>query len=415
MGTLLMSKKERRRFEALCRVKSGEWTLAMASSSLGLSYRQTKRIWARYLAAGDEGLIHANRGRTSSRRISDTTREQALSAMREKYSDFGATLISEYLVKEEKILASVSTIRRWQQSAGLSMGRHRRSPKHRTRRARKEHFGELVQLDGSRHDWFEGRRDWACLMVMIDDATSRMVARFHEVESLAASLDVFRTWVQKHGLPAKVYPDRHSIYRVDREPTCEELLAGKQPQTQFGRALEELGVQLSLAGSPQAKGRVERMNGTLQDRLVKELRLRGIETLGSANELLSSGWLDELCDRFSVAPKNEADLHRPAPSAKELDQVLAKWETRKVGRDAVVRWSNRWFQLERTMGLGKLAGRKATVISHGSEVLAIRVDGQEISFKELSSAPAKKAKPTGVRGVGPTPRPAKDHPWRNGL
>jgi transposase len=415
MGTLLMSKKERRRFEVLSRVKSGEWTLAMAARSLGLSYRQTKRIWARYVAGGDAGLVHASRGRTSSRRISDELRERALSAMREKYSDFGATLISEYLAKEEKIVASVSTVRRWQRSAGLSMGRHRRSPKHRTRRARKQHFGELVQLDGSRHDWFEGRRGWACLMVMIDDATGQVVARFHEVESLTASMDVFRTWVEKHGLPAKVYPDRHSIYRADREPTIEETLAGKQPRTQFGRALDELGVQLSLAGSPQAKGRVERMNGTLQDRLVKELRLRGIDTLEAANELLESGWMDDLSDRFGVEPKNEKDLHRPAPSTKDLDRVLARWETRQVGRDAVVRWSNRWFQLEQTKGVAKLAGREATMIVRGSQVLAIGVAGLEIAFKELSSAPAKKAKPTGVRGVSPTRRPAKDHCWRKGL
>ena len=152
------------------------------------------------------------------------------------------------------------------------------------------------------------------------------------------------------------------------------------PRTPFGRELAALGVRLSLAGSPQAKGRVERMNGTLQDRLVKELRLGDIETLESANKLLASGWLDDLSDRFGVSPKNETDLHRPAPSAKELDQVLAKWEARQVGRDAVVSWSNRWFQLEPTPGLGKLAGRQATVVSRGRELLAIRVADQEIAF-----------------------------------
>ncbi len=200
-----------------------------------------------------------------------------------------------------------------------------------------------------------------------------------------------------------MYPDRHSIHRADREPSREELLAGKQRRTQFGRALEELGVRLSLAGSPPAKGRVERMNGTLQDRLVKELRLRGIGTSASANELLASGWLDELSDqlsdRFSVDPKRETNLHRPAPSAKELDQVLAKWETRQVGCDAVVRWSNRWFQLERTPGLGKLAGRKATVVSRGPMVLAIRVESQEVAFKELSSAPARRKRSHRVLAV----------------
>jgi hypothetical protein len=412
MGKILMSKKERRRLEAFARVRSGEWTLVQVSTALRLSYRQTKRAWARYQKDGDAGLAHRNRGVQSRRRIADSVREKALAAIRERYADFGPTLMSEYLAKWEEVAVSVSTLRRWLKSADLSTGRRRRSAKHRTRRARKEHFGELVQLDGSRHDWFEGRRDMCCLMVMIDDATSQMVARFHEVESTAASMDVFTTWVARHGLPVEVYPDRHSIYRTDREATAAEALAGKEPQTQFGRALESFGVGLRLAGSPQAKGRVERMNGTLQDRLVKELRLRGISTLPAANELLASEWFDELSQRFSKQPAQQADLHRPAPSAAQLHKVLAMWETRTVSRDAVVRWSNRWFQLERSKDIGKLAGRNVTVVSREEEVLAIMIGDAEIKFHELSGAPRKGATPTGPTGVNRTTKPANDHPWR---
>lgn len=416
MGSFLMSKKERRRLEAFSRVRSGEWTLRLASLSLALSYRQTKRLWSRYRLEGDIGLTHRGRGRSSGRRISESTREKALSAIREKYTDFGPTLLTEYLSQSEGISVSVSTVRRWLASSGLSPGRRRRSSKHRTRRSRKEHFGELVQLDGSRHDWFEGRRDWACLMVMIDDATSRQVARFHEVESTASSMDVFEAWVRTHGLPSEVYPDRHSIYRTDREATSEEALSGLEAQTQFGRALSSLGVRLRLAGSPQAKGRVERMNGTLQDRLVKELRLRGISTLEAANELLSSAWFAEFSDRFSQSPAKSADLHRPAPSAPKLRMALSTWETRTVGRDAVIRWSNRWFQLSRSKSVVKLSGRKVTVVSRGEQVLSIRVGEVELGFTELASAPAKKeSKRRGPKGVGPTPKPGKDHPWRKGF
>ena len=416
MGNILMSKKERRRLEAFSRVGSGEWTVRLASLSLDLSYRQTKRLWSRYRLDGDVGLTHRGRGRSSERRIAESTRAKALALIREKYPDFGPTLLTEHLSKSEGISVSVSTVRRWLASSGLSTGRRRRSAKHRTRRSRKEHFGELVQLDGYRHAWFEGRRDWACLMVMIDDATSRQVARFHEVESTSSSMDVFEAWVAAYGLPAEVYPDRPAIYRTAREATVEEALSGREAQTQFGRALESLGVRLRLAGSPQAKGRVERMNGTLQDRLVKELRLRGISTLEAANELLSSDWFSEFSERFSQSPAKSAELHRPAPSASKLRKVLSTWETRTVGRDAVIRWSNRWFQLSRSKSVVKLSGRKATVVSRGEQVLAILVGDVELGFTELSAAPAKKeSKRRGPKGVGPTPKPGKGHPWRKGF
>ena len=238
-----MSEKERVRLSALARVSGGEWTLSMAAKSLGLSYRQVKRLWSRYRSQGDSGLTHRGRGKVSKRRLAESTRERALEAIREKYPDFGPTLAAEQLSRSEGIEVSVSTLRRWLAEAGLTIGRRRRVPKHRSRRARKDCFGEMVQLDGSWHDWFEGRRGWACLMVMIDDATSRMTARFHEVESTAASMDVFGAWVGKYGLPAEVYPDRHSIYRTDREATQAEALAGKEPATQFGRAMESLGVR----------------------------------------------------------------------------------------------------------------------------------------------------------------------------
>jgi len=176
-------------------------------------------------------------------------------------------------------------------------------------------------MDGSHHDWFEGRRDWAVLMVMIDDATGHVTARFFENESWHSAASLFRTYTREHGLPRALYVDRHSIYRADREPTAEEISAGKEPQTQFGRALEQLGVELILARSPQAKGRVERMNGTLQDRLVKALRRAEISDLTGANAFLESTFLPEFNERFSVKPMKRGDLHRVVRTVQTLQKI----------------------------------------------------------------------------------------------
>jgi molybdenum-dependent DNA-binding transcriptional regulator ModE len=271
METLQMSRKERRRLVILSQVQERKISLVKAAEVLGLSYRQLKRVWSRYQSVGDGGVVHRLRGRRSNRQAKQGVKERALQLYREKYSDYGVTLAAECLASEDELPVAVSTLRRWLQGAGLWERRRKRKP-HRRRRARKEHYGELVQMDGSYHDWFEGRRGWAVLMVMIDDATGRVSARFFENESWASATTVFQDYVGQHGLPRALYVDQHGIYRADREATTHEILAGKEPQTQFGRAMAELGVELILARSPQAKGRVERMNGTLQDRLVKALR-----------------------------------------------------------------------------------------------------------------------------------------------
>src|SRR5262249_12256201 len=300
MEAFLMSRRERQRLEVLGRVKRGEITLAKASELVGLSYRQVKRVYARYRQEGDRGLVHRLRGRRSNRRR-DEVKERALELYRTQYGDFGPTLATEYLAREEGVGVSVETLRQWLLAAGLWQ-RRRRHRRRRCRRPRKEHCGELVQMDGSHHDWFEGRRPWAVLMVLIDDATGRIYARFFEAETTQAALESFARYTQRYGLPRALYVDRDSIYRTDREATRSEALAGQEPRTQFGRAMAELEVAVILAGSPQAKGRVERSNGTLQDRLVKALRRRGISDLESANAFLEEEFLAEFNARFTVKP-----------------------------------------------------------------------------------------------------------------
>ncbi len=210
----------------------------------------------------------------------------------------------------------------WLLAAGL-WTRERRRAKHRRRRPRRPRLGDLEQMDGSHHDWFEGRRGWAVLMVIIDDATGAIYARFFEAETLEAAQETFGRYVRRHGLPAGLYVDQASIYRADREPTAEELARGKRPETQFGRAMRELDVELILARSPQAKGRVERVNRTLQDRLVKALRRFGISDLTSANAFLEETFLGEFNTQFGRSAADPSDAHRPLPAGVDLDRVLS--------------------------------------------------------------------------------------------
>src|SRR5450759_393212 len=272
METLTMSRKERDRLTILAGVKEQELTLVQASELMGVCCRQSKRIWRRYQDDGDAGLVHRLRGQPSARRKPPALRALALARYEaERYADFGPTLMAEHLAREG-LVVDHETLRRWRLADGKRTGRRRRQ-KQRQWRERKPSFGAMVQLDGSHHDWFEGRGPKCVLMVMVDDATNQMRARFFAEETTHASYDMLEGWARKHGLPASLYVDRDSIYRCEGVASIAEQLAGKQPQTQFGRAMEQLGIKLILANSPQAKGRVERMNGVLQDRLVKELSL----------------------------------------------------------------------------------------------------------------------------------------------
>jgi transposase len=411
MATISMSAKERRRLELFGRVRDGELTLVRASELLGLSYRQTRRCWRRFREEGDGGLVHRSRGRPSNRRGDPERRERVLARYRERYSDFGPTLAAEYLVREEGIVVAVETLRQWLIGAGL-WSRRRRSPSpHRAWRARRACRGELVQLDGSHHDWFEGRRGKCVLMVLVDDATGALYARFSEGETTAACLETFGRYVERNGLPRAVYADRHSIHHTTRDATVEESLADEAPATQFGMALAELDVALILAHSPQAKGRVERANGTLQDRLVKALRLAGIDTLEEANAFLEETFLPDFNERFGVEPSSRTDLHRRVPRRVELWRVLSFREERVVRNDGTLQWRNRWLQL--VGGWRPRPGRRVTVREQLDGRLRVFAGGREVGFEELPERPPRRA-----RRAPPRPRrrgsskPSADHPWR---
>jgi len=334
MGELRMSVKERVRLEALGRVKRGELTLVAAAELMGLSLRQSRRVWKEFKSFGDAGLVHKLRGRSSNRRLSEDLRERIVKRHQERYADFGPTLACEKLAEDDEDLAiSANTLSGLLKARGLWVRRRRRG-KHRRRRERRACFGSMVQMDGSHHDWLEGRGPKCVLMVLIDDATSRTFARFYAAETTEAAFHALGGWIKRHGLPRSVYVDRHSIYRDEDHP---------EKPTQFGRAMKELGIDLISAHSPQAKGRVERMNGTLQDRLVKEMRLRNIRSMEQANSYLEAKFVDELNGRYAIAARREQDLHRTMTTDVVLDEVLCVQEPRVVGNDWCVRWRNRWL------------------------------------------------------------------------
>jgi len=408
METLLMSQRERKRLVVVSQVQAGKLLLVKAAEVMRLSYRQAKRVWWRYRHSGDAGLVHRSRGRPSGRRKAPELRQRVIARYTERYPDFGPTLAAEKL-GEEGLVVDHETLRRWLLVEGRWTVRRRRSV-HRQWRERKACFGQMVQLDGSHHDWFEGRRPPCVLMVMVDDATSRTAARFSEQETTHASYDVFEGWARRYGLMYSVYVDRDSIYRCEGLGTVADQVAGREPQTQFGRAMAQLGVELILANSPQAKGRVERRNGLLQDRLVKELRLRGISDLATANAYLEREFLSALNRRFTVAAASEADVHRKAPG--NLAEILSWEEERVVQRDWTVGWQGRWFQIERSEEPRNLVGRSVTVRRLRDGRLQLLGQGQKLRWRELPARPQRP--PVAPRRVGRTQllRPEPEHPWR---
>lgn len=406
---LKMSQKERTRLGVMQQVKQEQLSLVAAAGVLRLSYRQVKRVWRRYGQSGDQGLVHRSRGRQSNRAKEGSLKEQVLARYQARYEDFGPTLAAEHLGKEG-LEVDHETLRRWLLALGLWTIQRRRQ-KHRQWRERKPCFGQLVQMDGSHHDWFEGRAQPAVLMVMIDDATNRTYARFSEQETTRAAYDVFEGYVRCYGLPQGLYVDQDSIYKTTREPSVAEQLADKKPLTQFGRAMEQLDVDLDCAFSPQAKGRVERRNAVFQDRLVKEMRLAGISDLGAANRFLEEVFLPQLNQRFCVKAAQPADVHRAIP--RHLNEVLSWEEERIVQRDWTVSWQNRHFQISpRHEGLC-LVGKGVVVRELRDGTVQLVMAGQKLQFRELPERPklVKALKPAARKNLVVV-KPSCEHPWR---
>jgi transposase len=415
METIEMSTRERRRIGLMTRVAEKLLKVRAAAEMMRVSYRQAKRIWRRYREEGDAGLVHRSRGRSSGRSRPVAERKRAMALYGKTYKGFGPLLASEHLAEDHRLVVDHETLRRWLVSAGLWETRRRRES-HRAARERRPRRGDLVQIDGSEHDWFEGRGERAVLMVMIDDATNRTLARFYKAEDTAAAYDIFDRYVSLYGLPTALYPDRDSIYVCTREASLEEELANVGPETQFKRAMRELGVEVIPAYSPQAKGRVERRHGLFQDRLVKEMRLLGIRTIEAANAYLDRTFLALVNTRYTVTACDPANGHQARPSATTLALVLSWQEPRCVAKDWTLRWRNRRFQIDARHAALGLPGRHVMVVERRDGTLAILYGKRLLTFRD---APAQ-ATPVPRTVVLPPPRhprqpPAADHPWRRHL
>src|SRR5277367_5485933 len=326
MGWISMSERDLKRIEVLSDVRTGRRTVAAAAAVLAVSERQAYRLLAKYEDGGGSALIHKARGRQSNRRLNAGIRKYAVELVRTRYADFGPTLATEVLLEKHSLRVGRETLRRWMIAEGLWLSRKQRRSFHQPR-LRREHYGELIQIDGSEHRWFEDRAAPCTLLVFIDDATSKLMQlRFVPSESTDSYFQALRGYLQSHGCPVAFYSDKHSVFRVLRRDA-----KGGQGMTQFGRALAELNIEILCANSSQAKGRVERVNRTLQDRLVKELRLADISDIDAGNDFLSD-FVERLNEKFAIRAARPENLHRPlSVSAGRLNDILCYREQRYIG------------------------------------------------------------------------------------
>jgi hypothetical protein len=416
-GTIALNGKERDRLRFIHEVEHGHISGVEAAEALGISTRQFKRIRKRAREEGDKGLAHRLRGKASNRGMPRELREKVISLIRSKYPDFGPTLASEKLDELHGIKLSDETVRKLMIAHGIRKARKRKEH-HRKKRERRSCFGELVQMDGSHHDWLEGRGPKMVLTVMIDDATSEVRALFGPAEETRTGMLMLRIWLSEFGRPRAIYADRHSIWVAKKGEKGERE---DSKTTQLARVLRELDIEYIPAGSPQAKGRVERQNGTLQDRLVKDLRLAGIDNMEDANRFLTEIFLPRHNARFRKEPASRANAHRKLYRAFDLDHILSEQEERTVQNDYTIRWRNRIFQIDPPVPSG-LRGGKATVAIHTDDSLHLSFRGKPLAWHEFSRSTHKStichATPRGSMGKGSPPKPRTscipppDHPWR---
>jgi len=391
-----------------------------AAKILEVSYRQVKRLWQRYREEGAKGLQHRSAGRSSNRAKPEKFRQKVLQLIREKYSGteqerFGPTLAAEHLAEEDGQEVSEETLRRWMLAEGL-WSRKRRRKAHRKRRERRQHVGDLVQLDGSFHAWFEERGPRGCLMNMVDDATGTTSCRMGEQETIWTAVGVLRGWIGKYGVPRALYADWKNVYK--RQPTERERLRGKAPTTQFGRMCERLEIRIIAASSPQEKGRVERNNGVHQDRLVKKLRRQEIQSYEATNEYLEAEYLAEHNRRFARAAARAENYHVRAPSPAKLREIFRLETERWISNDWVVQYRGHFLQLQPQKKRYGPTQAKALVCEWEDGAVEVHYRGERLDYEDLAVRPqvvqAGPSKPRREPAKRVGSRGAQDHPWRQG-
>lgn len=370
MGLLLMSDKERLRKANLEMVKQGRLTLIMAAIQCNISYRQAIRLYQRYISLGDLGLIHKARGKISN--YSHPDREKIITLYKEKYEGFGPTLAAEKLTEDDNLVVDHNTLRCWLLEENLWHKQRKRSPYRRARECRAQ-FGELVQMDGSIHDWLEDGKE-RCLLNMVDDATSKTLAHLEDGETTRSIFVTVWRWIELYGIPLAFYVDLKNVY------------VSKKGMSHFERACKKLGIRIIKAHSPQAKGRVERNHAVYQDRFVKELRLNRVKTIEKANQILEDGFIDKLNSKFEKLPRNPESAHRPINGI-DLNQVFC-WEyERQVQNDWTFPFKNKFYQIKKHYGCTVQPREKILVRKHVDGSMSAWYKDQQLLINELTKRP----------------------------
>ena len=402
---IMLSQEELRRIHIIKKALEKKIRQKEAAKILSLSSRQIRRISKRIEEEGDEAIAHRSRGKPSGRKLPINMRQRVIKLCRGKYKGFGPTLAAEKLQETEDISISDETLRLWLIESG-DWKKVRKSRVHRQWRERKHYFGEMVQMDGSHHDWFEGRGPKCVLMGYIDDATGTALGRFYEYEGTIPAMESFKRYAKKYGLPVSVYLDKHTTYKSHAKLSIEEEINRREPLSQFERAMKELGVKVIHANSPQAKGRVERLFRTLQDLLIKEMRLKGIKSREEGNRFLKH-YTPLYNRRFAVTPKEKENLHRKIPEGVNLNTILCKKTERTVRNDFTIAHEGKLYQI--TEGI---QARKVTVEERINGSMLITYKETRLKFREISERPQRKSKRINARNPRRKHIPPANHPWR---
>lgn len=404
---IMLSKKEMSRVKIIHAVLEKQMTQVEAGKFLELSDRQVRRITVRVNKEGDQGIGHQGRGKPSNRGIAGEIKNRVLNLYRERYSGFGPTLAAEKLEEIDKITVSDETLRLWLKKTGTPYKTRKKRP-HRQWRQRREHLGELVQMDGSHHDWFEGRGPECVLMGYVDDATGEVFGRFYDYEGTMPAMDSFKRYIERYGIPMSLYLDKHTTYKSTAKLTIEDELNGRERQmSQFERGMDELGVKVIHANSPQAKGRIERLFGTFQDRVLKEMRLSGIKSIDEANSFLET-YLPSYNKKFRVLPTQATDLHRPFSDKRSLDQILCIRDGRTLRNDHTIGYNGTLYQIE-----DDIKAEKVMVEERTDGSMYITYKDKPLRYREITTRPVREVAPPKPKiRIERKIKPSKDHPWR---
>jgi transposase len=416
MDNLLMSRKELSRLEVMQRLSEKRMSQKEAGTILGLRTRQIKRLLKAYREKGAVGLVSKQRGRTGNNRLAEEVKKRALDLLKTKYKGFGPTLAHEKLVERDKLRLSDESVRQLMIAEALWKPRKAKKVVTHQLRERRACFGELVQIDGSPYDWFEGRAEPCVLLVFIDDATGQVLQlRFVESESFFSYCQAADEYFRRCGKPVAFYSDKHGIFRVNVPST-----GSGEALTQFGRAMRALDIQILCANTPQAKGRVERVNQTLQDRLVKEMRLRRICNMTDGNAYMPE-FMTDLNQRFAVEPRSIVNAHRPLTPKDDLARILTWQETRTLSKNLTLQFEKIVYQIQTTRPTYALRNAHVTVCLNAQQEITILYNGKALPYT-LYHQQARQAEIVSTKQLDQVlkdkplpPKPAPDHPWRRGF